>query len=112
MMSSLRGVLPAYGQAEQRRWNVQTVNRLVVLQDVGKAINPMAVHGQLMGGATQGIGWALYEKDSLRRQRAVAYQLVDGLHRPIDHADCHQNRNTDCRSAIGEWAVRGARRWG
>jgi CO/xanthine dehydrogenase Mo-binding subunit len=38
------------------------LHRLVVAQDVGKAINPMAVEGQMTGGATQGVGWALYEK--------------------------------------------------
>lgn len=38
-----------------------TVHRLVVVQDVGRAINPAAVEGQMMGGATQGIGWALFE---------------------------------------------------
>jgi len=32
-----------------------------VVQDVGKAIHPVEVEGQLQGGATQGIGWALYE---------------------------------------------------
>ena len=37
------------------------VRRLVVIQDVGKAINPLIVEGQLMGGAVQGLGWALYE---------------------------------------------------
>lgn len=37
------------------------VERLVVIQDVGKAINPMIVEGQLMGGAMQGLGWALRE---------------------------------------------------
>ncbi len=37
------------------------LHKLVVAQDVGKALNPLAVQGQLMGGATQGIGWALYE---------------------------------------------------
>ncbi len=37
------------------------VHRLVVIQDVGKAINPLIVEGQLMGGAVQGLGWALYE---------------------------------------------------
>jgi CO/xanthine dehydrogenase Mo-binding subunit len=37
------------------------VHRLVVAQDVGKAINPMAIEGQMMGGAAQGLGWALYE---------------------------------------------------
>jgi CO/xanthine dehydrogenase Mo-binding subunit len=38
------------------------VLRLVIAQDAGKAINPAAVRGQMTGGATQGIGWALYEE--------------------------------------------------
>jgi CO/xanthine dehydrogenase Mo-binding subunit len=37
------------------------VHRLVIAQDAGKAINPLAVEGQMLGGATQGLGWALYE---------------------------------------------------
>lgn len=37
------------------------VHKLVVVQDVGKALNPLLVEGQMIGGATQGIGWALYE---------------------------------------------------
>jgi CO/xanthine dehydrogenase Mo-binding subunit len=37
------------------------VHRLVVVQDVGHALNPLTVEGQMMGGATQGVGWALYE---------------------------------------------------
>ncbi len=37
------------------------VERLVVFQDVGRAINPLTIEGQIMGGAVQGIGWALYE---------------------------------------------------
>ena len=38
------------------------LHRLVIVQDVGKAINPLAIEGQMMGGATQGIGWALHEQ--------------------------------------------------
>jgi CO/xanthine dehydrogenase Mo-binding subunit len=38
------------------------LHRLVVIQDVGRAINPLTVTGQLQGGAVQGIGWALYEQ--------------------------------------------------
>jgi CO/xanthine dehydrogenase Mo-binding subunit len=38
------------------------VHRLVVVQDVGKAINPLLVEGQMMGGAMQGLGWALHEQ--------------------------------------------------
>jgi CO/xanthine dehydrogenase Mo-binding subunit len=33
----------------------------VVAQDVGFAINPAEVEGQIEGGVTQGIGWALFE---------------------------------------------------
>jgi len=41
---------------------VVQVDKLVVVQDVGRAINPLAIEGQMMGGATQGLGWALYEE--------------------------------------------------
>jgi CO/xanthine dehydrogenase Mo-binding subunit len=37
------------------------VTRYVAGQDVGFAINPAAVEGQVHGGVAQGIGWALYE---------------------------------------------------
>jgi CO/xanthine dehydrogenase Mo-binding subunit len=34
----------------------------VVAQDVGRALNPALIEGQMRGGATQGIGWALFEE--------------------------------------------------
>jgi CO/xanthine dehydrogenase Mo-binding subunit len=37
------------------------VLRYVVAQDVGKAINPQAVIGQIEGGVVQGLGYTLYE---------------------------------------------------
>jgi len=36
--------------------------RYTVVQDVGKAIHPAYVEGQMQGGAAQGIGWALNEE--------------------------------------------------
>jgi CO/xanthine dehydrogenase Mo-binding subunit len=33
----------------------------VAAQDVGRAINPAEVEGQIHGGVVQGIGWALFE---------------------------------------------------
>ena len=39
-----------------------TVLRFVAAQDVGKAIHPSYVEGQIQGGVTQGIGWALNEE--------------------------------------------------
>ena len=38
-----------------------TVKRYTAVQDVGRAIHPDYVEGQLQGGAVQGIGWALNE---------------------------------------------------
>ena len=39
-----------------------TVERYLVAYDVGRAINPMLVEGQLAGGFLQGLGGALYEE--------------------------------------------------
>ena len=36
--------------------------RYAVAQDVGRALNPALVEGQMRGGAAQAIGWALYEE--------------------------------------------------
>ncbi len=38
-----------------------TLERLFVAYDVGRSVNPMLVDGQLVGGAAQGIGGALFE---------------------------------------------------
>ena len=34
----------------------------VAAQDVGRAINPAAVEGQIIGAVAQGVGWGLYER--------------------------------------------------
>ncbi len=39
-----------------------TVERYLVAYDIGKAVNPMLVEGQLAGGAAQGLGGALMEE--------------------------------------------------
>ncbi len=39
-----------------------TVLRYTALQDVGTAVHPSYVEGQMQGGAVQGIGWALNEE--------------------------------------------------
>jgi len=41
---------------------IVTVDRFTAVQDVGTAIHPSYVEGQLQGGAVQGIGWALNEE--------------------------------------------------
>jgi CO/xanthine dehydrogenase Mo-binding subunit len=41
---------------------VSRVVRYTVIQDAGKAVHPSYVEGQMQGGASQGIGWALNEE--------------------------------------------------
>jgi CO/xanthine dehydrogenase Mo-binding subunit len=48
-------------EVDRETGEVKVVN-LVVVQDVGRAINPEGIKGQMMGGAVQGLGWALYER--------------------------------------------------
>ena len=38
------------------------IRRYIVVEDCGRMINPMVVDGQITGGATQGIGGALFEE--------------------------------------------------
>ncbi len=38
------------------------VNKVTTAQDIGKAINPLLAEGQIIGGSTQGLGWALLEE--------------------------------------------------
>jgi CO/xanthine dehydrogenase Mo-binding subunit len=45
---------PETGRVEPRRY--------VMVQDVGRAINPATVEEQMHGGGAQGVGWAVYEE--------------------------------------------------
>ncbi|MDR1777336.1 MAG: xanthine dehydrogenase family protein molybdopterin-binding subunit [Desulfovibrio sp.] len=46
---------------------VITVQRAVMACDVGKAINPVNVEGQMEGGSAQGLGWALMEESIMEK---------------------------------------------
>jgi CO/xanthine dehydrogenase Mo-binding subunit len=54
------GVHIARVRVDPETGRVQPV-RYVVVQDVGKAINPATVEEQIHGGGAQGVGWAVYE---------------------------------------------------
>jgi CO/xanthine dehydrogenase Mo-binding subunit len=55
-----------------------TILRYTAVQDVGKAIYPDYVEGQIQGGAAQGIGWALNEEYLYDAQgRLVNTSLLD-----------------------------------
>jgi carbon-monoxide dehydrogenase large subunit len=54
---------------------VVTVARYCVTDDVGRAINPLVVRGQVHGGVAQGIGQAVFERTSYDRESG---QLLSG----------------------------------
>jgi CO/xanthine dehydrogenase Mo-binding subunit len=48
--------------AVDRETGCSRVVRYTAIQDAGKAVHPSYVEGQMQGGASQGIGWALNEE--------------------------------------------------
>ncbi|MGD9723116.1 MAG: xanthine dehydrogenase family protein molybdopterin-binding subunit [Pirellulales bacterium] len=66
-----------------------TILRYTAIQDVGTAIHPSYVEGQMQGGAVQGIGWALNEEyffdDAGRMQNAsyLDYRMPTALDVPM-----------------------------
>ena len=56
---------------------VVTVVKWITVHDIGKAINPTVVEGQLEGGTSQGIGFALYEDPLISPENGV--MLTDGF---------------------------------
>lgn len=63
--------------------------RYTAVQDVGKAIHPSYVEGQIQGGAVQGIGWALNEefvyndKGHLLNSSFLDYRMPTSLDLPM-----------------------------
>lgn len=53
------------------------VLRLVCANDVGRAINPMAVEGQIEGGAQMGLGYALTEELIVKDGKVMNPDLLD-----------------------------------
>jgi xanthine dehydrogenase molybdenum-binding subunit len=66
-----------------------TILRYTAVQDVGRAIHPSYVEGQMQGGAAQGIGWALNEEYFYNAKGAMAnasfldYRMPTALDLPM-----------------------------
>ena len=65
-----------------------TILRYTNFQDVGHALNPTQVEGQMQGGAAQGIGWALteyygYDKGVLKNPTLLDYRIPTALDLPM-----------------------------
>jgi xanthine dehydrogenase molybdenum-binding subunit len=65
-----------------------TVLRYTAFQDVGRALNPMAVEGQIEGSVAQGLGWAISERFDyadnccLRNANLLDYRIPTALDVP------------------------------
>jgi xanthine dehydrogenase molybdenum-binding subunit len=65
-----------------------TILRYTAFQDVGRALNPAAVEGQIEGSVAQGLGWALTEgfdydaKGRLRNASLLDYRMPTALDLP------------------------------
>jgi CO/xanthine dehydrogenase Mo-binding subunit len=89
-----RGVGPAFAvtlidiEVDQDTGKTQVL-RSTVAQDVGRAIHPSYVEGQMQGGTAQGIGWALNEeyvydgKGNLRNFGLLDYRMPTCLDLPM-----------------------------
>ena len=66
-----------------------TILRYTAVQDVGRAIHPSYVEGQMQGGSVQGIGWALNEeyvyndKGEMTNASFLDYRLPTSLDLPM-----------------------------
>ena len=71
--------------------------KFVIAQDVGRALNPALVEGQMRGGVAQGIGWALLEAMPFDDQGQLLLGLAHGLRAARSPATCRRSRRSSSR---------------
>ena len=69
----------------------------VIAQDVGRALNPAIIEGQLHGGATQGLGWALHEAMVHDEHGPAADRHVPRLRDADGRRTCPRSRRSSSR---------------
>ncbi|MCA1584808.1 MAG: molybdopterin-dependent oxidoreductase [Acidobacteria bacterium] len=63
-------------EVDPATWEVK-VRRVTAVVEIGKAIHPIMVRGQIEGGTAQGLGYALLEDVVMREGRMVNAQLTN-----------------------------------
>jgi CO/xanthine dehydrogenase Mo-binding subunit len=79
------------------------VTRIVAAHDVGRAINPILVEGQIEGGVAQGIGMALMEEFTPGRGE----NLHDYLIPTIGDVPPIESILVECASSVGPFGAKG-----
>jgi CO/xanthine dehydrogenase Mo-binding subunit len=54
-----------------------------VVQDVGRALNPRAIYGQIQGGVVQGLGYALHEEISIGTNGRIRQDCLENYRVPL-----------------------------
>jgi aerobic carbon-monoxide dehydrogenase large subunit len=86
-----------------------TLVRYSAVDDVGRAINPMVVHGQTHGGAAQGIGQALWEHCAYDAQgQLLSASFMDYAMPRADLLPCFTAEISEVPSTTNRLGVRGA----
>jgi CO/xanthine dehydrogenase Mo-binding subunit len=83
------------------------IQKVVAAHDVGKAINPNGVEGQIEGGVVMGLGYALTEKFSVRNGApAVTLGTLGLLRAPqVPEIECHLIEKNSATLAYGAKGV-------
>jgi CO/xanthine dehydrogenase Mo-binding subunit len=76
--------------------------------DCGKALNPMAVHGQTSGATAQGIGWALYERYQYQDGRLANADFADYTMPTADSLPELRSAIVECHEPNGPYGAKGA----
>jgi CO/xanthine dehydrogenase Mo-binding subunit len=86
------------------------VTKVTAAQDIGKAIHPLFVEGQIMGGTTQALGWALhehvvYENGFMKNAQLTNYIIPTALDTPpldVDIVEEPYSRGPRGAKGVGE----------
>jgi CO/xanthine dehydrogenase Mo-binding subunit len=84
-----------------------TVLKSIGAHDVGQAINPAAVEGQIEGGAAQGQGYALSEELIYREGRLVTPSLGEYLIPTVMDVPAVKSIILESRSGLGPFGAKG-----
>jgi CO/xanthine dehydrogenase Mo-binding subunit len=63
-------------EVDKATFEVRVV-KITTAQDIGKALNPRLCEGQVIGGSTQGLGWALLEEPVYKDGVMINSQLTN-----------------------------------
>jgi hypothetical protein len=85
-----------------------TVIDSFVSDDCGKALNPMAVHGQTNGATVQAFGWALYEQLQLEAGRIANGNFADYTMPTADAVPMLRGGFVESNDPNGPYGAKGA----